>query len=418
MVERVALLSLHSSPLAPLGGPDAGGMNLYVRRLAEDLMTIGVRADIFTRRTDPYTPEIVHMEGGARLIHLEAGPPGPLPKSVLPLHIPALTTAFQEFMQQQHGLHYDLLHSHYWISGLTALRVRETLGTPVIHMFHTLSKVKEFHAGGPDPTDSALRFDGERRIVEAADAVVGATALERNYMERLYGRSPALFEVIPPGVDLHMFRPRDKLVSRRALRLDADRVVLFVGRFDRIKGLDLLLRALADLTPTIGHRIKLVVVGGDQDERRDPSSRYRQQVERLGLSGLVEFRGVVPQSSLPLYYTAADLCAVPSVYESFGMVAIEAMACGTPVVAFRVGGLATTIQDGQTGFLAAPGGVAEFASRLREALLSSNLESVGRKARFAVHKYRWDAIARKTLELYDTVERLSTCPYRRAANQR
>jgi len=405
MVESVALLSLHSSPRAPLGGSDAGGMNLYVWRLADELARLGIRADVFTRRTAPDTPEIERLEGGGRLIHLAAGPARQVPKSVLPMHVPALADALQRFIQREHR-GYDVLHSHYWISGLTALRLREALGIPIVHMFHTLSKVKEFYTGSSDPTDSALRYDGERRVIEGVDAVVGATTMERDFMDRLYRRSPGRFTVIPPGVDMQVFRPRDRNASRRALGIEADRVILFVGRFDRIKGLDLLIRAVSQLVEGTDQRTKLVVVGGQELGTRDESSRYRHLVSRLGLDGVVRFCGIVPQMRLPVYYSAADVCAVPSAYESFGMVAVESMACGTPVVAFRVGGLGAIIEQGRTGFLASPGSASNFAGALRQALECDHLDAVARQARITARAYRWDAAARRTLDLYEEVDHL------------
>lgn len=412
-MDRIALLSLHSSPLAALGSLDAGGMNSYVLRLADDLSKAGKRVDVFTRRTDEDTPEIVRTAEGARIVHLRAGPARQLPKSVLPLHIPALTASLRAFSEREQ-MRYDVLHSHYWLSGLVALRYRDDVTVPIVHMFHTLSRVKEFYLGRPDPSDSALRPDGERSMIEDADVVVGATEGEHELMERLYCRTPVHYTVIPPGVDTSVFRHRDRDESRRKLGIGAERVVLFVGRMDGIKGLDVLLRSMAELQSHFEGRLTLVVVGGDEPETRERRGRYRQMIMRLGLQNVVEIRGVVPQTELPLYYSAADICALPSAYESFGMAAVESMACQTPVVAFRTGGHAVTIKDGETGFLARPGNPADFTRKLFAALESNMLDIMGRRACMSVQRYNWTTSAQRTMELYEQVVLCRQLSYERA----
>ncbi len=410
-VNRLALLSLHSSPLAPIGSAYAGGMNVYVRRMADELSRRGIRVDVFTRRTDRRAPEIVRTKDGARIIHLEGGPPRELPKSVLPLHIPALAASFRAFMERER-LCYDALHTHYWLSGLVGLRCRHVADAPIIHMFHTLSKVKEFYTGRPDPTDSALRFDGERAVIAGADIVVGATEMEREQMERLYGCTPASFAVIPLGVDLDLFRPRERQECRHLLNIDADRLILFVGRPVHIKGLHILLHAVAALDPSVKCGLKLVVVGDSGREHSQVEPRYRRMVRAFGLQDMVQFRGTVSQEELAHYYSAADICAMPSAYESFGMVAVESMACQTPVVAFAVGGPASTVKDGQTGFLARPGDQLDYTAKLRQALTSPRLLEMGRRARLSVQPYEWSTVVERTLDLYERVATGSLLCYR------
>lgn len=394
---RVALLSLHTSPLADIGQGNAGGMNVYVRRLAIGLAQRGIAVDMLTRRTDARSSPIVEMPEGPRLIQLRAGPARPLPKSVLPLHVPGLADAFRRF-QHDEGTRYDVIHSHYWLSGLAAVRGREG-DTPIVHMFHTLSRVKELYAGGPDPGDSALRPDGERCVVAAADAIVGSIEAEAEQIERLYGRTPARYEIIPPGVDLDHFRPHDQALSRHILGLSGERIILFVGRLDRIKGVDLLLRAIAEIAPVSAQDVRAVILGHDEGARRTLGT-YQAMARRLGIERYVEFRGIIPQSELPLYYSAADVLAMPSAYESFGMAAAEAMACETPVVGFRVGGLASLIEGGRTGFLAAPGDQTDYVSRLHAALWHDDLSRIGRAARRAVSHLGWDAVTESTADLY------------------
>jgi len=405
-LNRLALLSLHSSPLAVIGSADAGGMNVYVRRMADELSSMGIHVDVFTRRTDPRAPEVIRTKDGARIIHLEGGPRRELPKSVLPLHVRAMAASFRSFVEREQ-LCYDVLHTHYWLSGLVALRCRDVVDAPIVHMFHTLSKVKELYNGGPDPNDSGHRFEGERSVIAGADVVVGATEMEREQMERLYGRAPHSFSVIPLGVDLDLFRPRDQQECRRIVEISADRLIVFVGRPDRIKGLDTLLFAVGALPSQLQRGLKLVVVGDAGSERAKGGARIRRLVQTLGLANTVEFRGIVSQHELAHYYSAADICAVPSAYESFGMVAVESMACQTPVVAFSVGGLAATIRDGHTGFLVPAGDRAAYAAKLAAALALPTLVDVGRRARLSVQPYEWSRIVERTLVLYERVMRRS-----------
>jgi D-inositol-3-phosphate glycosyltransferase len=410
MIQRVALLSIHSSPLAPAGSGYAGGMNVYVRRIADGLARTGVEVDVFTRRTDPRSEPVIWLGPGTRLIHVPAGPARVLPKSVLPLHVPRVVASIRDFTEKE-NLRYDVLHSHYWLSGLVGARVRDDDRAPHVHMFHTLSRVKELHLGSPDPTDSALRGDGERCVINAADAVVGATLEEREYMERLYGRSPREYDVIPPGVDFLDRQPLPQDESRQALGLEADRVVLFVGRFDRIKRLDILLSSFAEVADSARDRARLVMLGQDGGKQE---KHVRTMITRLGLQSSVELRGVVPHEDLPTYYAAADVLAMPSVYESFGMAALESMACETPVVAFNAGGLATVIRDGRTGFLARSGDRNHFSQKLHAALAHEDLARVGRRARMSIQGLTWDATVEKTLQLYDRLQARALYAPRRA----
>jgi D-inositol-3-phosphate glycosyltransferase len=395
-VRRVALLSLHSSPLASMGNVDTGGMNLYVLKLARGLAAAGLEVDVFTRRNSVHTPPVAELTPGANLISIAGGRSRQLPKSVLPLHLPEMVEGIRRYARAERR-EYDVWHSHYWLSGMAARELRASSRSPLVHMFHTLAKVKELYSGQPDPNDTILRFDGERTVMEDADVIVGATVDEQHLMRRLYPRPPRDYAVIPPGVDTDVFRPIDRAASRRVLGIDAEKVILFVGRPDRIKGFNILLRAVGELKASGYDRLKLIVVGGFGAAGEAGHKRLERE---YGLEKTVEWRGVVAQEGLASYYSAADLCAIPSAYESFGMVALEAMACQTPVVAFAVGGLAATVNDGKTGFLARAGDPADFARLLADALSSPTLDVIGRRARIAVQRYTWESVTSRTLEVY------------------
>lgn len=411
-VNRAALLSIHSSPLAPVGTEHSGGMNIYVRRLADELVRQGMAVDLFTRRTSPAAPEIVELPTGPRLIHLRAGPARSLPKNILPLHIPRVVAAFREFTRE-HALHYDVLHSHYWLSGFVAARCRPDASVPIVQMFHTLSLVKELYHGGTDPHESALRRDGERCVIGSADAIVGATAQEEHYISELYGRVPRRFEMIPPGVDLDLFTPLDMEKSRRELGIGPGRVILFVGRADKIKGLNLLLGCLAETRRSENVRLVVVGAGVNRAERHT----LEAAIGRLGLQGAVDIRGTVPHEDLPAYYSAADILSVPSAYESFGMAAVEAMACGTPVVAFGVGGLTETVTHGISGLLAPAGDKRAFRNLLESALARPKGGSMGRQARLAAYQFSWRNVAGRTVSLYDDLLYRQRFAYTRVAGQ-
>ncbi len=401
-MQHIALLSLHSSPIAPLGRSDAGGMNLYVRRLADELASHGLLVDVFTRRTDTQLPAVVELGPRTRLVHLNAGLPQLEPKERLPRLIPTMAHGLECFARTQ-GIEYDILHCHYWISGLVGLLCRETLGAPVVSMFHTLSKVKSQYAGDDAGADSVQRVDGERDVLSGSDAIVGATPLERTQLMRLYGRAPQAFTVIPPGVDPTIFRPYCTQSSRRELGIEAEKVILFVGRLDPMKRLDLLLRAISLLPPSQLDGLRVLVVGGNDEKDRISAQHYQRLAADLGLQRIVELRSNVPQEQLALYYSAATVCAIPSAYESFGMVALESMACETPVVAFDVGGIATTVRDGCTGFLSRPRDTMEYSRKLSEALESDSLGSMGRRARASIRPYEWARIGRLTTSYYQEV---------------
>jgi D-inositol-3-phosphate glycosyltransferase len=400
MTFRVAVLSVHTCPLAVLGGKEAGGMNVYVRELSRELSRMGVEVDVFTRSQNPAIPRVVELGERARVIHLPAGPETPLPRAALPDHVEEFVGRVDAWRLAR-GVDYDLVHAHYWLSGVVGLALRARWGTPVLQMFHTLGRLKNRAARDAAEREPEVRLAAEARIVARADRIVAANAEERAQLVREYGADPARIAVIPCGVDTRLVAPGDAAAERAALGLADAPLLLYVGRLAPIKGLDTLLDAVG-LLHRRGIAARLLIVGGEADEPLDGhETRLRAQIERLGLRDAVRFVGAQPQETLRAYYVAADALVLPSYYESFGMVALEAMACGTPVIASRVGGLPTTVRDGVTGFLVPEGDVAALAARLDRVLDDADLRwRIGREGvRWAV-QHRWPCVAEAVCREY------------------
>ena len=390
---NIAVVSVHTSPLAHPGTRDSGGMNVYIRELSRQLCRRAHTMDIFSRRTDPDLPQVVEIDGRTRIIQIDAGPLG-AQKGSLQRHLPEFRSGVIRFQEEQ-GLSYDLVHSHYWLSGWVGQALKARWNVPHVIMFHTLGEAKNrAHLSEREPDD---RIAGERLVAQGADRIICASEGERRVLIDHYGVSPARAVQVPCGVDTGHFRPMPRARVRRSLGLPEDGLVLlYVGRIEPLKGIDILLRAAAE---TEG-RFRLLVVGGDgKDARR--KAELRQLADELGISDRVLFRDAVPHERLPLYYNAADVCVVPSYYESFGLVALEAMACGVPVVASRVGGLLETVQDGRTGYLVPWRCPEPFAERLELLLDNEPLRrSLGRLARSAVERFRWAEVATRVEEVY------------------
>ncbi|MBI4497126.1 MAG: glycosyltransferase [Chloroflexi bacterium] len=392
---RIAVISVHGCPLLPAGGRETGGMNIYLRELSKALAHRGLALDIYTRWHDYADLPLVELAPGVRVIHLEAGARGPLPKEEVYPYLSEFLCNLAAFREAQ-GLEYDLVHSHYWLSGWVGHFLRRRWRVPHVTMFHTMGEIKNRARAGEQ--ESPLRVRTERRIVARVDRIVAPSPQEGQQVISVYGAPPGRVTVIPCGVDLETFRPLDRAAVRRTLGLPEGRLLLFVGRLEPLKGLDILLGVLPLL-----EEARLLVVGGDAQS--GPELRRLQALAReLGVTERVSFVGSVPHERLPLYYNAADVCVVPSYYESFGMVALEAMACGTPVVAARVGGLQSTVRDGETGFLIPWRCPEAYSERLEQLLRHDTLrEHYARAARAAAQDFGWSAIADRVLALYDEV---------------
>jgi D-inositol-3-phosphate glycosyltransferase len=400
---RIAMLSVHGCPLARLGEKDAGGMNVYVRELSRALGVLGLEVDVFTRCVDYSTDPIVPLGPGSQVIHIEAGGVRYIPKQAIYDLLPEFTSNVKTFAQDQ-DVQYDLLHGHYWLSGLVGLDLKATWEVPLVQMFHTLGEVKNLVARSPDEMESELRIECERHIMANADRLMAANADERAHMVWFYGADERRIREVPCGLDAELFRPLSRGACRARLGLHPDdAVVLFVGRIEPLKGIDILLRATMYLERYHYHpRLRVIIVGGDVSKDGNELEQLRALTQSLNLEERVDFVGAQDQEVLPTYYSAADVCVVPSFHESFGMVAIEAMSCGTPVVASRAGGLQYTIRDGETGFLVPRGDPVVFADRICMLLSDPDLRAqMGYRATCAACFYDWETIARQIVEVYD-----------------
>ncbi|MPZ24210.1 MAG: glycosyltransferase [Dehalococcoidia bacterium] len=402
MKARIAILSVHTSPLAPLGRRETGGMNVYIRELATDLGKQGYEIDIFTRRDDVATPAIVQMTDNVRAVHIDCGPAGYLEKELIHQHLGEFEAGVEAFAA---GRRYDIVHSHYWLSGEVGMRLAERWRVPHVTMFHTLAEVKKrARLRQNEPDERAV---AEHRIAASATRIVVASEHERNLLVRLYDANPERVVIAPLGVDLDLFRPLDRSAARRTLGLPDGPIILFVGRIEPLKGLDLLVEAVGQLDepPT------LLVIGGDE-RSGGLVSQISARATALGVESEVRFLGSVQHDRLPLYYSAADVCVVPSYYESFGLVAVEAMACGTPVVASRVGGLTSTVRDGVTGYLIPWRCPEPYADMLDTLLANDELRAnLGLAAREVAGEFGWDRVGATMAALYEElIERQSAAP--------
>lgn len=402
---RIATLMVHTSPLDQPGIGDAGGMNIYVVESAQRMAAMGVTVDIFTRRTDPAAPEFVEISPGVRVRHFDCGH-GTLTKEQLPIHISGLSQEFSRIMRTEN---YDVIHSHYWLSGKVAMPAAKELGTPLVHTMHTMARVKNLNLAEGESPEPMIRVQGETQVVAAATALIANTDAEAASLVSLYDACPDTVHVVSPGVDLFTFTPGPgRSAARDVVGLPQDALVVsFVGRIQPHKGPEVLIRAASELvkhSPLLRKKLVVNVMGGASGANTEEVDRLKELTDWLGIKDVVRFEPPVPRADLAQWYRAADLVVVPSYSESFGLVALEAQACGTPVVATAVGGLRTAVADGISGVLVDghdPKAWSSVITRLLQEPQRRVLLSMG-AIEHASH-FGWDATARGTLDIYDQV---------------
>jgi len=396
---------VHTSPLDQPGAGDAGGMNIYVVESAERMAAMGVSVDIFTRRHSPDLPDVVELSPGVRVRHLNIGA-NSATKEELPALIPNISDAFSKVLENEK---YDVLHSHYWISGKVAMPAAKKFGIPLAHTMHTMARVKNMNLAEGERPEPMIRVQGETQVVAAANALIANTDAEAASLVSLYEACPDNVSVVSPGVDLYTFTAGSgRKAAREAVGLPQDAHILaFVGRIQPHKGPEVLIRAVAEMlnhSPHLRPKLITIIMGGASGSGLGEVERLKDLASWLNISDVVRFENPVPRAQIPQWYRAADLVCVPSYSESFGLVALEAQACGTPVVATAVGGLRTAVADGISGVLVDghdPRAWSSVLARLIQEPQRRVLLSMG-AIEHASH-FGWDATARGTLDIYDRI---------------
>ena len=403
---RVAVLSVHTSPLEQPGTGDAGGMNVYVVETSKRLAALGVEVEVFTRATSSDLPPVVELAPGVTVRHVTAGPFEGLSKEDLPAQLCALTSGVLRAEAQQEPGWYDVVHSHYWLSGQVGWLATERWGVPLVHTAHTLAKVKNLALAEGDTPEPLRRVVGEQQVVEASDRLVANTDDEARQLVDLYGAHAERVVTVAPGVDLEHFRPGEAGSARTRLGIPPDAVVLlFVGRIQPLKAPDVLLLAAARMIeqdPAVRDRLVVAVVGGPSGTGLLEPTALQDLAQALGIADLVRFEtpqgGAFQRDRLRDWYVAADVVAVPSHNESFGLVALEAQACGTPVIATDIGGLRTTVRDGVSGLLVPGHGVDAWAAALTRAIADRPRLAAGAVAHAGA--FSWARTAEGLLDTY------------------
>ncbi|RLL70406.1 D-inositol-3-phosphate glycosyltransferase [Streptomyces sp. Z26] len=400
------MLSVHTSPLHQPGTGDAGGMNVYIVELARQLAALDIEVEVFTRATTAELAPAVELAPGVLVRHVDAGPYEGLAKEELPAQLCAFTHGVMQAWAGHRPGHYDLVHSHYWLSGHVGWLASQRWGVPLVHTMHTMAKVKNAALAEGDTPEPAARVIGETQIVRAAHRLIANTAEEADELVRHYDADPRETAVVHPGVNLERFHPADGRAAARArLGLPQHALIpLFAGRIQPLKAPDILLRAVAALVreqPSLRGRLLVPVVGGPSGSGLAKPEKLQKLAARLGIADLVHFRPPVGQERLADWYRAASALVMPSYSESFGLVAVEAQACGTPVVAASVGGLPVAVRDGHTGYLVDGHDPAAYARALRRFVDDApRVARMGAAAARHARDFGWDATAAGTAEVY------------------
>ncbi len=401
MIKQVAYLSLHTSPLLQPGQGDAGGMNVYIHELAQTMADRGIEVDVFTRATSADLEPIVQVTPNYRVIHIPAGPLHPVPIAGLTDCVFEFAEAVIDWSKANHR-NYDLVHSHYWLSGWAGLMVKRILDLPLANSFHTLGRVKDATRRDDEPASAVVRIAAEHEVIAGSDCVIGSTPYEAEDLLDHYGADPARLCVSPPGIDHDTFRPGDRPRARAELGLGENGpLLLFVGRIQALKAPDVAVEAFALVREKLDDA-RLVIVGGASGPGgRAELARLHAMVDGLGLRDAVVFFEPQPHDDLVTFYRAADAVILPSRSETFGLVAVEAQACGVPVVAAQAGGLSYAVADDESGFLVNPGSPENFATRILEIFTDDELaERLSKGALDYADQFSWQATADRLLELY------------------
>jgi len=392
---------MHTSPTASLGQNGNGGLNVYVREVATAFSDRGIATDIFTRRQSPDDPAIESLAPLSRVIYLPAG--RSLDKYSLFGEVPGFARGIQSFADREH-LNYDMLYSHYWLSGEVACLLRAEMDVAWAHTAHTLGLVKNRTLASGARPEPALRIRVEGEIAQQADLLIGSTPDEADDLVRLYGANPERVRVVAPGIDLATFQPLDRADARRKIGYGPGRLVLFVGRLERLKGVDVAIRALALLRDRAHDDVRLIILGEDvRDGDESEKERLKAVASAAGIRDRVDFLGSVAHHELPYFYAAADVCVMPSYSESFGLVALEAQACGRPVVASGVSGLRSVVRDEVSGYLIDGHDPAIYAERIGRLLADPELaQQMGRRGRLLAQRFSWTRTADRLGNLFES----------------
>jgi D-inositol-3-phosphate glycosyltransferase len=390
---RIAVVSMHTSPTASLGESANGGMNVYIREISSAFSRCGIATDVFTRRVGADDPEVERMAPLSRVVYLPAGHDHS-DKYQLQHHVEEFASRALSYIDENQ-LEYQFLYSHYWLSGLVARSLRERLGLPWVHTAHTLGLVKNRQLAPGAKPEPLERIRAERQIATEADLLVASTDDEREDLALLYGADHDRITVVAPGIDLATFFPMPKRDARRKIGYPGERLLLFVGRLERLKGVETILRALALAADRRHQDVRLLVLGEDsRDAAQSEKDRLRELAAELGIADRVDFLGSVAHHELPYFYAAAEACLMPSYTESFGLVGLEAQACGCAVIASNVAGLASVVRDGVTGYLVDGHEPAEWADRISRLLNDSeNAEQMGRRGVLLAQRFPWSLTA-------------------------
>jgi D-inositol-3-phosphate glycosyltransferase len=399
---RIAVISMHTSPTASLGRNANGGLNVYVREVASAFSDRGIATDIFTRKQSPDDPAVEQLAASSRVIYLPAG--RGLDKYSLYDQVPAFAVQVMDFAERE-GITYDLLFSHYWLSGEVACLLRPQLAGGWAHIAHTLGLVKNRTLAAGARPEPALRIRVEGEIAQQADLLIASTAEESADLVTGYGADPERVRVVPPGVDLSVFQPIDYGEARRKIGYGPGRMLLFVGRLERLKGVEVAIRALALLRDRSHDDVRLVILGEDsKDGDESEMERLKTVASEVGVRDQVDFLGSVAHHELPYFYSAADVCVMPSYSESFGLVGLEAQACGRPVVGADVAGLRSVVRDDVSGYLIDGHEPAAYAERIGRLLDNPELgQQMGRRGRLLAQRFSWTRTADRLQQLFEEI---------------